>query len=391
MPTFVSILCSPHGGIATYVLGLLEAQFHNGQSSALIFNPAKSDRSFLSTVGDGTLLPRRNILNVATHKLPSFNTFLDIARIIFFCRRITPSSGCIVLVAHGTSSAGLALFASMFLPGSKITYIPHGGISHCYLSDSPFLRTFVYAHDLFLMIFGVRFLCESKYTYSLYLYVYRKYSWFKVTPLGYVYSCTRKQMLSSSTAQHLAFANETDSSSKLDIHLVPFRVAYLGTWRSIKGAIHLANVLESMNSSFARLPSGRPISFEFYTDFRGDLSRFKFDSSIRVSFMPWTNDVSALLSKIDVQIIPSKMESFGYAALEALLSRVPVIHTNVGGLDEITSRTKMPIISTDFSARELYDAISLVSDLSFDGLINTDDPLGHIFGKSYWHCPEVLN
>ena len=42
-----------------------------------------------------------------------------------------------------------------------------------------------------------------------------------------------------------------------------------------------------------------------------------------------------ILCYSDLFILPSASESFGLAALEAMMMRVPVISTNVGGLPEV--------------------------------------------------------
>jgi glycosyltransferase involved in cell wall biosynthesis len=45
--------------------------------------------------------------------------------------------------------------------------------------------------------------------------------------------------------------------------------------------------------------------------------------------------VQAKLSQADLFLLPSQLESFGLAALEAMACEVPVIATNVGGVPEV--------------------------------------------------------
>lgn len=54
-----------------------------------------------------------------------------------------------------------------------------------------------------------------------------------------------------------------------------------------------------------------------------------------IRFLGYRNDVTELLSVIDIVTIPSLQESFGVVALEAMAMKVPVIATTVGGLPEI--------------------------------------------------------
>jgi N-acetyl-alpha-D-glucosaminyl L-malate synthase BshA len=54
-----------------------------------------------------------------------------------------------------------------------------------------------------------------------------------------------------------------------------------------------------------------------------------------VLFLGKQNEVMRKLSQADLFLLPSELESFGLAALEAMACEVPVIATNVGGLPEV--------------------------------------------------------
>ncbi|HMD42003.1 MAG TPA: N-acetyl-alpha-D-glucosaminyl L-malate synthase BshA [Candidatus Acidoferrum sp.] len=54
-----------------------------------------------------------------------------------------------------------------------------------------------------------------------------------------------------------------------------------------------------------------------------------------VLFLGQQNEVMRKLSQADLFLLPSQLESFGLAALEAMACEVPVIATNVGGLPEV--------------------------------------------------------
>jgi N-acetyl-alpha-D-glucosaminyl L-malate synthase BshA len=55
----------------------------------------------------------------------------------------------------------------------------------------------------------------------------------------------------------------------------------------------------------------------------------------RVHFLGKQERVSELLAISDLMLMPSELESFGLAALEAMACRVPTIATNVGGVPEL--------------------------------------------------------
>jgi glycosyltransferase involved in cell wall biosynthesis len=55
----------------------------------------------------------------------------------------------------------------------------------------------------------------------------------------------------------------------------------------------------------------------------------------RVHFLGKQDNVNELLPLADLMLMPSEMESFGLAALEAMACRVPAIATRVGGVPEL--------------------------------------------------------
>ena len=55
----------------------------------------------------------------------------------------------------------------------------------------------------------------------------------------------------------------------------------------------------------------------------------------KVKFLGKSNQVYEILCYSDLFLLPSASESFGLAALEAMMMRVPVISSNVGGLPEV--------------------------------------------------------
>ena len=232
-PLFLSILCSPHGGIATYVLGLLQAQCHHGSSIALAYNSALADDSFRRAIQSIPCLPGKSTLSLVTHKLPSLGTFFDLIKLYRYCCQ-QARSRTVVLIAHGTSSAGLSLIVSLLLPRCRLIYIPHGGLSHLYRSLVGLLRCCVSLYDRILAAFGARFICESKYTFDLYQSQAFRSLMFPVRPSAYVYSLPQSLIScfdsSESPATLRAMADRSTD---------PYTVVYLGTWRVIKGVIHL--------------------------------------------------------------------------------------------------------------------------------------------------------
>ncbi|MEX0273577.1 MAG: glycosyltransferase, partial [Flavobacteriaceae bacterium] len=54
-----------------------------------------------------------------------------------------------------------------------------------------------------------------------------------------------------------------------------------------------------------------------------------------VLFLGNSNQIDRVLCFSDLFLLPSKSESFGLAALEAMVNRTPVISSNTGGIPEV--------------------------------------------------------
>ena len=83
----------------------------------------------------------------------------------------------------------------------------------------------------------------------------------------------------------------------------------------------------------------------------------------KVVFLGKSDEIEKVLCYSDLFLLPSEQESFGLAALEAMLHQVPVISTNVGGLPEVNiqnySGILCPVGAVDTMAEE---AIRILSD-----------------------------
>ena len=61
----------------------------------------------------------------------------------------------------------------------------------------------------------------------------------------------------------------------------------------------------------------------------------KLGISDKVIFLGNSNEIDRILCFSDLFLLPSKSESFGLAALEAMMNKVPVISSNTGGIPEV--------------------------------------------------------
>ena len=115
-----------------------------------------------------------------------------------------------------------------------------------------------------------------------------------------------------------------EASEKLLVHLSNFRPV-----KRIADVIKVfARVAEAMPARLMLIGDGPDRSTAEY------LAR-KLGVRDRIHFLGKQDNVNELLPIADLMLMPSEMESFGLAALEAMACRVPAIATRVGGVPEL--------------------------------------------------------
>ncbi|MBM0236226.1 glycosyltransferase family 4 protein [Micromonospora sp. ATA32] len=102
----------------------------------------------------------------------------------------------------------------------------------------------------------------------------------------------------------------------------PVRVGYLGRIEKEKGADLLSEIASALpDAEFLIAGSGStPVS---------NLPNVRLLGRV---------DSAAFLQEVDCLLVPSRVEAFGRSALEAMSLGVPVVHSGVGGLPEVTRR-----------------------------------------------------
>ncbi len=82
----------------------------------------------------------------------------------------------------------------------------------------------------------------------------------------------------------------------------------------------------------------------------------------RVFFLGGKTDISALLSAVDVFLLPSLWEGMPNALLEAMAAGLPVISTNVGGVSEIVKNGETGYLVPKEDARAISVALQAMKD-----------------------------
>lgn len=84
----------------------------------------------------------------------------------------------------------------------------------------------------------------------------------------------------------------------------------------------------------------------------------------RIIFLGYISDIRWLYSAIDCFVIPSRWEPFGIVALEAYASGVPVIASNVVGLNEVVNDKKNGLLFEPQNMKDMSKKIELLYENS---------------------------
>ena len=109
-------------------------------------------------------------------------------------------------------------------------------------------------------------------------------------------------------------------------------LVHLSNFRPVKRVTDVVEV-------FARVAAEMPARLMLIGDgpdrSAGEHLAKKYNIADRIHFLGKQDNVHDILPLADLMVMPSEMESFGLAALEAMACRVPSISTNVGGVPEL--------------------------------------------------------
>ncbi len=83
----------------------------------------------------------------------------------------------------------------------------------------------------------------------------------------------------------------------------------------------------------------------------------------KVVFLGNSNEIDRVLCFSDLFLLPSKSESFGLAALEAMINRTPVISSNTGGIPEVNIHGVTGYLSNVSDVDDMVkNALKILSD-----------------------------
>ena len=137
-------------------------------------------------------------------------------------------------------------------------------------------------------------------------------------------------------------------------------ISHVSNFRPVKRVL---DVIESFNKISKIIPSKLMMIGDGPDKTKAEKLAYQYGLLDKVKFLGKTKDVAEILCFSDLMILPSQTESFGLAALEAMISSTPVISTNSGGLPELNvhGKTGFLVEIGDIDAISKY-SVKILSD-----------------------------
>lgn len=336
MKNILQIVGDPVGGIRRHIHSIIDGMSDQGIQSFYVYSSIKTDKTFQNEMKyfEDKLA---GTLPLSISKKPSFRDILNIFKLIIFVRK----NSIHIVHGHGAKGGLYARVLKLFCNINTV-YTPHGGVLH--QAFSPLLDKLYVTIERMMIPLTDTLVFESCYSRDRYL---EKIG----TPkceivVNYNGVSLEKINLTGIIPQVL-------SPKKINtIHFGLFARLH-----SMKGQSLAIEAFSMIPQNYFLHLFGEGDEYDFLMS-----KVVKFSLQERVFFHGEVNNSEEIMSFLDGVLIPSTFESFSYVAAEALMMGIPVIASNVGGLQEVLAE-ESGILVDELSAFAFADTIlKLFSD-----------------------------
>lgn len=137
-------------------------------------------------------------------------------------------------------------------------------------------------------------------------------------------------------------------------------ITHISNFRKVK---HIPDVIHVFNGIQQQIPAKLIMIGEGPEKENAELLCEQLGIMDRVVFLGNSNEIDRILCFSDLFLLPSKSESFGLAALEAMINRVPVISSNTGGIPEVNIHGVSGFLSNERDVDDMIaNALKILSD-----------------------------
>lgn len=322
------VIGDPVGGIRRHVHALIHGMLEAGLDVGYVYSASRCDSAFAS---DLAAMSDRLVCSRAL-RMPKRPSWLDISNTLVIARLLRRHR---IQVVHGHGAKG-GLYARLAgrLTGARVIYTPHGGTVHAMFPCGE--RRLYRMVERLLRGWTDRYLFESRYSAEgLLRHLGTEGVAWSVNPNG--------------IPRNLPMRDVRGADGR------PLALGVFGMLRGEKGQ-HLA--IEAV----ARLQqAGLDVTLHLFGDGPELAAWREFSRTLGceavVVFHGDVRDALAPMRDMDLVVVPSLFESFGYAALEALAQGVPAIAARVGGLPEIFDGELATLLYEPDSALALVEKV----------------------------------
>ena len=137
-------------------------------------------------------------------------------------------------------------------------------------------------------------------------------------------------------------------------------VTHISNFRKVK---RIADVVAIFHKIQERIPAKLVMVGEGPEREKAEIQCEALGITDKVLFLGNSNEIDRILCFSDLFLLPSESESFGLAALEAMVNEVPVISSNTGGIPEVNIHGQTGFLSPVGAADEMAEnALAILQD-----------------------------
>lgn len=303
----VQIVRTPVGGIRKHVLSIIDKLEQINTPCILVTNVAQSDANFHEYIKSNH--KNLSIIDLPIIDRPQLKDLYFVLKLFFQLRKYS------ILCIHGHGAKGglYSRFLGLFLQ-TKSFYTPHGGSLHDMFTP---IMGFLYRWIEKLQVpLTTKFIFESQYSLTQFK---RK-----------IASDSQKIILNTNGIRPFKYTPLSFEDLK---KASPLIISSFGALRFIKGqdiAIAAMSILKKsgINCEYHIYGVG-----ELLEDYRALANSLNVADVVK--FKGEVSNVEGAIRQSHIVIHPSRHESFGYVALEAMSVGRPVVASNIGGLSEV--------------------------------------------------------
>lgn len=137
-------------------------------------------------------------------------------------------------------------------------------------------------------------------------------------------------------------------------------VTHISNFRKVK---RIADVVAIFHKIQERIPAKLVMVGEGPEREKAEIQCEALGITDKVLFLGKSNEIDRILCFTDLFLLPSESESFGLAALEAMVNEVPVISSNTGGIPEVNIHGQTGFLSPVGAVDEMAEnALAILQD-----------------------------